>query len=129
MKKKITVLGIHIFHDAGAAIVQNGQVLAAINEGPIVNVKHASGYPLKSIEEVFHIAKIDPSEIDVIALVGIPNLKFPKHFSRYPNISDAVLEWSWITSNPKGLEINYSHLQQVEKLEKIRYSIKTNYFC
>jgi carbamoyltransferase len=124
MKKKITVLGIHIFHDAGAAIVQNGQVLAAINEGPIVNVKHASGYPLKSIEEVFHIAKIDPSEIDVIALVGIPNLKFPKHFSRYPNISDAVLEWSWITSNPKGLEINYSHLQQVEKLEKIRKILK-----
>ena len=120
MKKNITILGIHIFHDAGAAIIQNGQVLAAISEGPIINVKHASGYPSKSIEEVFNIAKIDPSEIDAIALVGIPNLKFPKHFARYPNISDSVLEWSWITSNPKGLEINYSYLHQIEKIEKLR---------
>lgn len=125
MKHKITVLGIHIFHDAGAAIVQNGQVLAAINEERIINVKHASGYPLKSIEEVFNIAKIDPSEIDAIALVGIPNSKFPKHFSRYPNISDSVLDWSWITSNQKGLDLNYSYLHQIEKVEKIRETLTT----
>ena len=32
LKKNITVLGIHFWHDAGAALVQNGRVIAAINE-------------------------------------------------------------------------------------------------
>ena len=69
--KKITVLGIHSVHDAGAAIVQNGKILAAINEERITNIKHHAGIPKNSIEEVFKIAKIHPSEIDAIAIVNI----------------------------------------------------------
>ncbi len=49
--KKITILGIHSVHDAGAAIVQNGKILAAINEERITNIKHHAGVPQKSIEE------------------------------------------------------------------------------
>ena len=71
-KNNITVLGIHYFHhDAGAALVQNGKVLASINEEKIRNIKHCGGYPTKSIGEVFKIAKLDPSEVDAIAIVSI----------------------------------------------------------
>jgi len=43
-KNNITVLGIHSWHDAGASIIQNGKILAAINEEKIINIKHASDY-------------------------------------------------------------------------------------
>ena len=89
MKKNLTVLGIHNFHDSGAALVRNGEILAAINEERITNQKHASGYPLKSIEEVYNIAKIDPSETDAIAVVGTADLRFSKHFQRFPDFSDS----------------------------------------
>ena len=107
MKKNLTVLGIHNFHDSGAALVRNGEILAAINEERITNQKHASGYPLKSIEEVYNIAKIDPSETDAIAVVGTADLRFSKHFQRFPDFSDSMINWSWVTSNQKGLDLLY----------------------
>ena len=120
MQHKITVLGIHFFHDAGAAVVQNGKILAAINEEKIINVKHAAGYPVKSIEEVLKIAKIHPSEIDAIALTGIIDLKFPKDFARFPNFSDAFLNWSLLTKHHKGLELIHSHHFRIQKIEGMK---------
>ena len=79
-KKDITVLGIHLWHDSGASIVQNGKVCAAINEDKIINIKHASGYPIKSIEEVFKIANIGYDQIDAISVTGVAESKFPKPF-------------------------------------------------
>ena len=95
MKKNVTVLGIHNFHDSGAALVRNGEILAAIGEERITNQKHVSGYPLKSIEEVYKIAKIDPSETDAIAVVGTVDIRHPKPFERFPNFSESMLDWSW----------------------------------
>ena len=115
--KKITILGIHSVHDAGAAIVQNGKILAAINEERISNIKHHAGVPQKSIEEVFKIAKIHPSEIDAIAIVNIKTSKFPKPFGRYPNYSDAVLN-SITSTNQNGLEYIFSYNQRFRKLDE-----------
>lgn len=70
-KRNVTVLGVNDGHDAGAAIVRNGKVLAAIQEERLVNVKHYSGVPRESIKAVLKVAKIHPSEIDIIAIVGL----------------------------------------------------------
>ena len=117
MKKNLTVLGIHNFHDSGAALVRNGEILAAINEERITNQKHASGYPLKSIEEVYNIAKIDPSETDAIAVTGAADTIFVKPFQRTLNFSDSMLNWSWVTSNQKGLDLLYLYQERIKKLE------------
>ena len=115
--KKITILGIHSVHDAGATIVQNGKILAAINEERITNIKHHAGVPQKSIEEVFKIAKIQPSEIDAIAIVNIKTSKFPKPFGRYPNYSDAVLN-SITSTYQNGLKYIFSYNQRFRKLDE-----------
>ena len=75
-KNNVIVLGIHYGHDSGAAIVQNGKVLAAINEERIRNIKHFNGIPSKSISEVIKISKIDPSQIDLISIVGILDVEY-----------------------------------------------------
>jgi carbamoyltransferase len=69
-KRNILVLGINDGHDAGAALVKNGQVLAAVQEERLNNIKHFAGIPKKSIFEVFRISKADPADVNLICLVS-----------------------------------------------------------
>jgi len=66
--QSVTVLGVHDGHSAGAALIRDGQVLAAIQEERLTNVKNYSGTPALAIAEVFRIAQMAPSDVDVIAL-------------------------------------------------------------
>ena len=75
-------MGIHFWHDAGAALVQNGKIIAAVNEERLKNEKHFVGYPLESIKEVLKISKLHPSEIDAISVVGTAESIFPKHMNQ-----------------------------------------------
>jgi carbamoyltransferase len=64
----ITVLGVHDGHAAGAAILRNGRVLAALSEERLNNVKNYSGVPRLAIPDVIRIAGIRPADIDLIAV-------------------------------------------------------------
>lgn len=68
MNPSVTVLGIHDGHSAGAALIRDGRVLAAIQEERLTNIKNFSGVPAMAISEVFRIANVDPSEVDCIAI-------------------------------------------------------------
>ena len=52
------ILGIHVGHDSGASLIQDGKILAAISEERIRNLKHYSGTPAKSILEVLNLSLI-----------------------------------------------------------------------
>ena len=69
-KRNVLVLGINDGHDAGAALINNGRVVAAIQEERLNNIKHFTGVPERSILEVFNIAKAHPCEVSLIALVS-----------------------------------------------------------
>ena len=95
MKKDIVVLGIHDGHNAGAALIRNGTVVAAINEERLNNIKNYSGPPLESIKKVFQIAEIEPSELDIIAMVGLlrthaPLKEMPLHTRLYERLTPYV---------------------------------------
>ena len=45
MKKDVIILGIHDGHNAGAALIKNGSVAAAIQEERLTNIKNHSGTP------------------------------------------------------------------------------------
>lgn len=120
-RNNITVLGIHYFiHDAGAALVQNGKVLASINEEKIRNVKHCGGYPTKSIGEVFKIAKLDPSEVDAVAIVGIMGEKILPLTEMFPNYRSLFSYFSLLTGHKKGIELLTSYLQRIKKIDPIK---------
>ena len=120
-RNNITVLGIHYFiHDAGAALVQNGKVLASINEEKIRNIKHCGGYPTKSIEEVFKIAKLDPSEVDAVAIVGIMGEKILPLSEMFPNYRSLFSYFSLLTGHKKGIELLTSYLQRIKKIDAIK---------
>ena len=76
-RRSFTVLGINDGHDASAAIVRDGKVVAAIQEERLVNIKHYSGVPEKAITNVFKVAGIHPDEIDAIAIGSLLRVVSP----------------------------------------------------
>lgn len=59
-------LGITCEHDSGAALVVNGRLVAAVNEERLTREKFPVGFPSQSVIEVMGLAKINPSDIDVV---------------------------------------------------------------
>lgn len=55
-RRSVTVLGVHDGYDAGAALVRDGKVLAALQEERPRNIKHYNGTPEYTIREAFRIA-------------------------------------------------------------------------
>ncbi|MCL5069928.1 MAG: hypothetical protein M1308_03405 [Actinobacteria bacterium] len=76
-KTSVTILGIHDGHNAGVALIQDGTVLAAINEERLNNIKNYSGTPILAIKKVFEIANISPNEVDLITIAGFLRLDDP----------------------------------------------------
>jgi carbamoyltransferase len=71
----MVVLGITDGQTSGAAIVEDGEVLAAINEERIVRMKLARGAPRRSIAAVLEISGLRPEDIGGVAIAGA-NSKF-----------------------------------------------------
>ena len=57
-------------HDTGAAIVQDGKVIAAVNEERMSRVKVDTLFPFAAIDECLKIAGLDFNDIDRVAMVG-----------------------------------------------------------
>jgi len=64
------VLGIHDGHCAAAALIEDGRVVAAIQEERLNRVKNWSGFPELAVKKIFEMAGCGPQDIDAIALNG-----------------------------------------------------------
>lgn len=69
--KKYVILGIHSGHDAGAAIIKNGQIIADVSEERFNRIKHSADYPLQSIAYCLKTADVTIEDIDEIAISGL----------------------------------------------------------
>lgn len=69
--RNIVVLGINDGHNAGAALVKDGKVAAAMQEERLRNIKNYAGVPTKAIKAVYDIAKINPADTSVVAIVSL----------------------------------------------------------
>ena len=65
------ILGLNHGIDAGAALVEDGRVLAAVNEERLNRQKMFWGPPLLSLEEVLRVADVDPAEIEHVAQASL----------------------------------------------------------
>src|SRR5262245_27176722 len=63
------VLGISAYHgDAAAALVIDGQVVAAAEEERFARIKHCAGFPAQAIRSCLEVAGIRPDEVDHFAV-------------------------------------------------------------
>ncbi len=78
------VLGISCFyHDAAAALLKDGVVIAAGQEERFSRKKHDSGFPQRAIQYVLHEAGIGPEQLDAVGFYDKPLLKFERMLSTY----------------------------------------------
>jgi len=73
------ILGISCYyHDAAAAILRDGQLVAAAEEERFSRVKHDFGFPKHAIEFCLREAKIDAKELDYVVFYERPFRKLDR---------------------------------------------------
>jgi len=64
----MNILGVHDGHNACAALLVNGRVVACAQEERFLNQKNYVGYPEHSIDYVISAGKIHPEDLDIVAV-------------------------------------------------------------
>ena len=75
----MNILGISCFyHDAAAALVQNGTLVAAAQEERFTRRRHDPGFPSNAIHSCLRGAGISVSDLDSVAFYDKPFIKFER---------------------------------------------------
>ncbi len=86
------ILGISAYyHDAAAAIIKDGVIIAAAQEERFTRVKHDENFPVNAIQYCLKEAVADISEVDAVVFYDKPFLKFER-----------ILE-TFVAYAPKGM--------------------------
>lgn len=78
------LLGISAYyHDAAAAILLDGKIIAAAQEERFTRIKHDESFPINAIRYCLSEAGIELKEVDVISFYEKPFLKFERLLETY----------------------------------------------
>ncbi|MDH3784947.1 MAG: carbamoyltransferase [Acidobacteriota bacterium] len=78
------VLGVSAFyHDSAAALVRDGEIVAAAQEERFSRKKHDDRFPVNAIEYCLREAGISAEELDAVAFYDKPLLKFERLLETY----------------------------------------------
>ncbi len=78
------ILGISAFyHDSAAALVIDGEIIAAAQEERFTRIKHDLGYPVNAIHFCLKYAGINAKEIDYVVFYDKPLSKFERLMKTY----------------------------------------------
>lgn len=64
------VLGINCGHDASAALVKDGHIVAILQEERKSRIKHQNGFPTLAINSVLEMGGIGPKDVDFVAIAS-----------------------------------------------------------
>ncbi len=89
----MNILGISAFyHDSAAALVRDGQLIAAAQEERFTRKKHDSDFPLQAVRYCLAEGGIAPVQLDAVAFYDKPISKFSRILETYMGVA------------PKGLQ-------------------------
>jgi len=78
------ILGISCFyHDSAAALVRDGDIVAAVQEERFTRVKHDSGFPRHAVAWCLEHAGLAPADLDAVVFYEKPLLKFDRLLETY----------------------------------------------
>ncbi|REJ76793.1 MAG: hypothetical protein DWQ36_03265 [Acidobacteria bacterium] len=80
----MNVLGISAYyHDAAAALLRGGEIVAAAQEERFTRAKHDARYPRHAIDCCLEQAGLEVADLDVVAFYDKPLLKFDRLMETY----------------------------------------------
>ncbi len=78
------ILGISAFyHDSAAALVVDGQIVAAAQEERFTRKKHDHRFPQEAIDYCLREAELTPADLDLVGFYDKPFLKFERLLETY----------------------------------------------
>lgn len=92
----MNLLGISFgFHDAAAAVVVDGEVVAAVEEERLTRIKHDPAFPSRAADTCLRIAGLEPSDLDGVAFhekpLGVVNRQLATRLRTGPTGLGALL--------------------------------------
>ncbi len=121
----MTILGISAFyHDSAAAIVEDGNILAAAQEERFTRKKHDPGFPVNAVRYCLEQAGASIESLDAIVFYDKPLLKFERLLETYYGLSPKGLP-SFIRAIPVWLRekmflkrVIHEELAKIEAYDK-----------
>lgn len=84
MSKPVFILGISSFyHDSAAALLRDGEILAAAQEERFSRKKHDFEFPSQAIAYCLREAGINPQQLDLVVFYEKPLIKFERILETY----------------------------------------------
>ncbi|HOX37067.1 MAG TPA: carbamoyltransferase [Candidatus Brocadiia bacterium] len=109
------ILGISAFyHDSAAALVRDGDIVAAAQEERFTRKKHDPGFPARAVEYCLREAGIGPDKLDVVAFYDKPILKFERLLETYLAYAPRGLRSFW-EAMPEWMETKLHIPRKIEK--------------
>jgi len=104
----IYVLGVSAFyHDSAAAIVKDGEIIAAAQEERFSRKKHDPRFPINAINYCLEEAYIEPDKLEAVVFYDNPILTFDRVFKTLLTAKSNQLEqWMRISGSMLGVKIH-----------------------
>jgi len=119
----VKILGISAYyHDSAAALVCDGEIVAAAQEERFTRKKHDAAFPARAIAYCLEEAQLRVEDLDLVAFYDKPLLKFDRMLETYLAVAPAGFKMflmglrSWLTEKlfiprelHRGLEKKYKN--------------------
>lgn len=134
MKK---IIGINCYHaDSSAAILINGDIVAAVEEERFKRIKHWAGIPIESIKFCLNETKSTIQEIDCICIGRNPQIKrrnkilflIKNPFVGFELLKNRLLNRSDINNIPKTIEKVFGYCPPIKYIEHHRAHLASAYY-
>jgi carbamoyltransferase len=121
----VKILGISAFyHDSAAALIENGEIVAAAQEERFTRKKHDPGFPSNAVQFCLEYGGVTLNQLDAIVFYDKPLLKFERLLETYYAFAPKGIR-SFITAMPVWIKEKMFLKRLInEELVKLGYDKK-----
>jgi carbamoyltransferase len=119
------ILGISAFyHDSSAALIINGEIIAAAQEERFTRVKHTPDFPINAIKYCLEEAGLGIDELDAVVFYDKPLLKFERLLETYYSFAPkGIISFLkaipvWLNEKLFIKKLIFDGLEEIDKYDK-----------
>ncbi len=120
------IIGISAFyHDSAAVLINNDEIVSAVQEERFSRIKHDSSFPMKSIEYILKSNNLKVSDVDAFVFYEKPFLKFERLLETYLNFAPIGIKSflkflpTWIKQKLFIKKYIYDEINKIEKTKNL----------
>lgn len=117
----MNILGISaLYHDSAAALIRDGEIIAATQEERFTRIKHDSSIPVNAVNYCLHEGNIKEEDLDAVVFYDKPILKFTRILETYLDFAPCGLS-SFMKAFPTWLNKKLYVSREIDRGLKGKY--------